>query len=110
MSIEERVVAFFKREIPDQKVLFSSKKIPIEIDSALQDFEDEPYYLVEIIERFGDEFSIDMSTLDWNAYFPYLEIGILDWILRKKDKWIKKPDLTVQMFINSAEAGRWLYD
>jgi len=51
-----------------------------------------------------------MSTLDWNAYFPYLEIGILDWILRKKDKWIKKPDLTVQMFINSAEAGRWLYD
>jgi len=54
MSIEEKVVAFFKREIPDQKVLFSSKRIPIEIDSALQDFEDEPYYLVEIIERFGD--------------------------------------------------------
>ncbi|MFD3248297.1 DUF1493 family protein [Rahnella aquatilis] len=110
MRTTDKVLAFFKREIPDSTVLFSSKKHSIGPDSVLQDFEDEPYYLAEIIEKFQDEFNVDMSSLDWNAYFPYEEIGIFDWIMRRKDKLIRKPGLTIEMFVKSAEAGRWLYD
>ncbi|MFE8103114.1 DUF1493 family protein [Brenneria goodwinii] len=107
-DIDERVLAFFRKHLPDAKVLFSKRIERVNFDTVLQDFDDEEYIL-EAVNAFHDEFNIDMTVMDWKAYFPWNEIGIWDFLKGKKIVNDKK-HLTVRMFAESVKAGRWLYD
>jgi len=110
MSIEENVFAFFKEEFPDQKILFSSKMFILERDSPLQEIEDEAYFFTLFFEKYMEKFNVEIDEINWDAYYPYEEIGFWDWILGRKHKSIRRKALTIEMFIQSAKAGKWLYD
>lgn len=66
----------------------------------------------EIMQDYFQRFDVDNSGFDFLTYWPY-EKGLLPNFLRPKSQRIldqaPKP-LTLQMLIESAKAGRWLYD
>jgi len=110
MSIEESVFAFFKEEFPDRKILFSSKMVILKKDAPLQEFEDEAYFLAVFIEKYMERFNVEIDEINWDVYYPYEEIYLWDWILGRKHKIIRRKALTVEMFFESAKAGKWLYE
>lgn len=66
----------------------------------------------EIMKDYFQRFNVDSSRFHFLSYWPY-EKGILPNFLRTASQQIPevqpKP-LTLQMLIESAKAGRWLYD
>ncbi|MHB2054107.1 DUF1493 family protein [Pantoea dispersa] len=66
----------------------------------------------EIMQDYFQRFDVDNSGFDFLIYWPY-EKGLLPNFLRPKSQRIldqaPKP-LTLLMLIESAKAGRWLYD
>ncbi|KTS18720.1 hypothetical protein RSA31_18450 [Pantoea dispersa] len=66
----------------------------------------------EIIKDYFQRFDVDSSNFDFLSYWPY-EKGILPNFLRPKSQKIQQVEpkpLTLRMLIESAEAGRWLFD
>ncbi|MDU4422618.1 DUF1493 family protein [Raoultella planticola] len=61
----------------------------------------------ELVEEFETEFGVDMSTFHLEAYYPEVKFS---WNLFKKPDPVDVPDLTIDMFIQSAKAGKWLFD
>ncbi|MBK4769860.1 MAG: DUF1493 family protein [Pantoea sp. Morm] len=66
----------------------------------------------EIMQDYFQRFDVDNRGFDFLTYWPY-EKGLIPNFLRPKSQRISdqapKP-LTLQMLIESAKAGRWLYD
>lgn len=65
------------------------------------------------LEEYAESLNVDMSNFNFRRYFPnegirFLPNAILPAYLRT-DHHVSAP-LTVNMLINSASAGRWLYD
>jgi len=66
----------------------------------------------EIMKDYFQRFDVDSSNFNFISYWPY-EKGLLPNLLRTKAHKIPelKPKLlTIQMLIESAKAGRWLYE
>ncbi|WP_338558536.1 DUF1493 family protein [Erwinia sp. E_sp_B01_3] len=66
----------------------------------------------EIMNDYFQRFNVDSSHFNFLTYWPY-EKGILPDFLRPKSQKIPEVDpkpLTLQMLIESAKVGRWLYD
>ncbi|WP_409522235.1 DUF1493 family protein, partial [Pseudescherichia sp.] len=66
----------------------------------------------EIMKDYFQRFNVDSSRFNFLSYWPY-EKGMLPNFLRPTSQRVPevqpKP-LTLQMLIESAKAGRWLYD
>lgn len=108
MVNDDEVLAFFRRELSLMTTL-TMKPIPIEMDTPLQGYAaaDE---LGDAIEKYDEVFGVDVSDLDMANYYPWkLEWFFRKWFTKEAVRQVSKP-LTVRMFVESAKAGRWLYD
>jgi hypothetical protein len=60
----------------------------------------------ELIEDYVKEFNVDMSGFNLQTYYPEIKAS---WNPFKK-QIVDVPELTIDMFIQSAKAGKWLYN
>lgn len=108
MVNDQQVLDFFKQELPQVRT-FSLKVVPLEMDEPLQDYA-EIDDLVEAIDKYSDQFGIDVSKLNIENYYPWTVPWFFrKWFTSKPVEQTKKP-LTVRMFANSAKARSWVYD
>lgn len=61
----------------------------------------------ELIDEYSREFNVDMSNFRLETYYPEVNFS---WNLLKKPEPVDVPDFTIGMLIESAKAGKWLYD
>ena len=61
----------------------------------------------ELIEDYSKEFNVDMSNFHLETYYPTVNFS---WDPFKKPEPVDVPEFTIDMFIQSAKAGRWLYE
>ncbi|WON78505.1 DUF1493 family protein [Serratia sp. UGAL515B_01] len=106
MNTDETVLQFVKDE------LRCSQLSP---DSSLSTGEHQtvPEDIYELIDKYSEKFNVDCSKIHWRRYFPQTVFPFLpNRILpdRLKSDRHKPEQLTVHMLIESAKAGRWLYD
>ena len=108
MLTDEKVLNCFRRELPVVKSLLM-KSIPLDADTILQEYA-EAEDLALAIDKFSEEFDIDVSSLNIENYLPWnIPWFFRSWFTQKPVTQSRKP-LTVRMFAESARAGRWLYD
>ncbi|CAI1882301.1 DUF1493 family protein [Serratia ficaria] len=107
MVTDEDVLRFFRSEISALATL-SFKTIPLELDTALQEYAEDDE-LAWAIEKYGEVFGVDVSGFNWDTFYPWrIEWFFRKWFTRTPLRQSKIP-LTVRMFAESAKAGRWLY-
>lgn len=106
-DIEKRVIEMFA--IRSGSYLFRKKKYDtytaessIHFDVRLDQDDVE-----ELIEDYSKAFSVDMSNFHLETYYPTVNFS---WNPFKKPEPVDVPDFTIDMFIQSAKAGRWLYE
>ncbi|WP_345828237.1 DUF1493 family protein [Erwinia sp. HDF1-3R] len=112
MVTETDVLEFFRDEL---SVPFSWKngRIALEMDTVLQDYaelDELPY----AIDDYSEKFSVNISAMNIQAYYPPVEASLLSRFFRRGQindemKQNRKP-LTVRMFAESAKIGKWMYD
>ncbi len=106
-DIEKRVIEMFT--IRSGSYLFRKKKYytytaesSIHFDVRLDQDDVE-----ELIEDYSKEFNVDMSNFHLETYYPTVNFS---WNPFKKPEPVDVPEFTIDMFIQSAKAGRWLYE
>lgn len=106
-DIEQRVITLvtrrsgvymFRRKKYDTYTAASSIHFDVKLDQ--DDVE-------ELIEDFSNEFNVDMSSFRLETYYPNVNYS---WNPFKKPEPVDVPDFTIGMLIESAKAGKWLYD
>ncbi|MFJ3458827.1 DUF1493 family protein [Scandinavium goeteborgense] len=108
MAIEDEVLTFFRRELPEQAT-WAFKSIPLQPDDILQDYCDSDD-IIYAINKFFDEFCLDPETMNLDNYFPWkTPYFFRKWFTQKPLVQSSKP-LKVRMFAEAARAGRWLND
>lgn len=103
-SIDDEIREFVKKELPLITTLFL-KVIEVMDDSTLQEIY-EPDDIDEMLEKYFIRFDVERGAFSPGNYFPWKTHSFLS---RKSANTEKKP-LTIQMLIESAKAGRWLYE
>ncbi|ELY2495225.1 DUF1493 family protein [Cronobacter muytjensii] len=105
-DIEKRVIEMFT--IRSGSYLFRKKKYDtytaessIHFDVRLDQDDVE-----ELIEDYSKAFNVDMSNFHLETYYPTVSFS---WNPFKKPEPVDVPEFTIDMFIQSAKAGRWLY-
>ncbi|MEX3140970.1 DUF1493 family protein [Serratia ureilytica] len=64
----------------------------------------------ELMEEFFEKFSVDKGGFNIKTYYPDPPMGILLKNLFRREKNLPEvPLFTIDMLIESARAGRWLY-
>lgn len=112
MVTDTEVLAFFSDEL-SVPLTWAFKKIPLELDTPLQDYagNDE---LIYAIEDYSKAFGVEMSDIDFSRYFPLEVIPFIKRVSMGRKQKLSlistRIPLTVRMFAESAKAGRWLYD
>lgn len=61
----------------------------------------------ELMEEFFREFNVDRGSFNIKIYYPDEPFS---WNPFKKSAPVPVPDFTISMLIESAKAGKWLYD
>ena len=102
--IDEEVRDFVKKELPLITTLFL-KVIEVRDDSTLQDVY-EPDDIDEMLEKYFQRFNVDRGAFSPGNYFPWETKSFFS----SKTTSTGKKALTIQMLIESAKAGRWLFD
>lgn len=84
--------------------LFNIKKVEITLttDLSIDELEAE-----DLMNDFFEKFDVDRGNFRIETYVPEQPFS---WNLFKKHPPIPVPDFTVGMLVESAKAGRWLYD
>lgn len=107
-ALEERVIALVRKHygaviIGRQPVITPDSDIDTDIGMEWSDAE-------ELMEEFFEEFSVDKAGFDIKTYYPDLPISTLFKNLFRREKDLPEaPAFTVNMLIESAKVGRWLY-
>jgi len=102
--IDDEIREFVQKELPLITTLFL-KVIEVRDDSTLQEIY-EPDDIDEMLEKYFIRFDVERGSFSPGNYFPWKTHSFLS---RKAASAEKKP-LTIQMLIESAKAGRWLYE
>lgn len=83
---------------------FTLKKQEPDLDSPLQEmFEVED--IAEMAQTLFRHFGTEYSCFDLTAYYPWKTPGLFT----RKPVVQDKAPLTIRMFVESVQAGRWLY-
>ncbi len=112
MVTETEVLEFFREEL-SIPVSWKTGRIPLEMDTVLQDYaelDELPY----AIDDYSEKFSVDISAMNIQAYYPSIDASLFSRLFKSRQindemKRLRKP-LTIKMFAESAKAGKWLYD
>lgn len=104
MSKEEEVRNLIKKhfwEMPDDASLNTGKEVVLPEDA------------LDFLEEYFEKLKVDIASFEFRRYFPNEGVGFLPNAILPKymrtDKHKPEP-LTVKMLIESARAGKWLYD
>jgi len=102
--IDDKVRDFILHELPLVTTFFL-KRVNVDDDAVLQElFEVED--VAEMAEAFFRHFHIPAGDFSVDNYYPWQGQPAFS---RKRITQNKSP-LTIRMFIESARAGRWLYE
>lgn len=88
--------------------LFNLKKVELtpetdlDIDLSIDELEVE-----DLMDDFFKKFNVERGNFNIETYYPAEPFS---WNPFKKSPPISVPDFTIGMLIESAKAGRWLYD
>ena len=106
-NIEQRVIALVTRY--SGKYMFRKKKYDTYTASSSIHFDVklDQDDVEELIKDYSREFNVNMTDFDIATYYPEVK---LSWNPFKKPELVDIPELTIDMFIQSAKAGKWLYD
>ncbi|VEI62283.1 DUF1493 family protein [Serratia rubidaea] len=112
-SIEEAVLEWYESTY-NTKPLFAKSKPVLTLETSLSTGK-YPWAREtgdEIMQDYFERFKVDSRDFNFLTYWPY-EKGLWPNFLRPKFQ--KVPDvepkpLTIQMLVESARAGRWIYD
>ena len=106
-DIEKRVIEMFT--IRSGTYLFRKKKYDnYTAESSVHfDVQLDQDDVEELVEEYSKEFNVDMSDFHLETYYPEVNFS---WNPFKKPEPVDVPDFTIDMFIQSAKAGRWLYE
>lgn len=102
-ALENNVRQFIEKELPVVTTLFL-KKVVIGDDEPLQELH-EWDDVGDMAEAYFTYFDVKPDKFSLQNYYPWKT----SFFQRKKHNLDKSP-LTIRMFIESARAGRWLYD
>lgn len=106
-DIDQRVIALitkhssyypFRKQKRDTFTAESSIHFDVRLDQG---------EVEELIADFAREFTVDVSAFNVETYYPEVKHS---WNPFKKPDPVDVPDFTIDMFIKSAKAGKWLYD
>jgi len=88
--------------------LFNIKKVEITLTTDLDtDLSIDELEAEDLMNDFFEKFDVDRGNFRIETYFPEQPFS---WNPFKKHPPIPVPDFTVGMLVESAKAGRWLYD
>lgn len=112
MSIEQDIIDLVIKYNGISILTFKRYKITLDTDLNIA-FKMAPEDASELIEQYFDNFSVAPENFNLMTYFPIVGSFLTpSFLLPKKLRPIgtqAKP-LTVRMLVESAKAGRWLYD
>lgn len=105
-SVDDTVLKFVRDELRCEE---------LDIDSSLSTGK---YLTVredvyELVDKYVEVFGVDCSSINWRRYFPILILPFLPNRImpaRLRSDRHKPQPFTVRMLVESAKAGRWLYD
>lgn len=105
-SIEQRIYELVRPYAGTY--LFNLKKVELTPDTDLDtDLSIDELEVEDLMNSFFDKFDVTRGNFILQTYYPY-EPFLLNPF--KKSPPIPVPDFTLRMLIESAKAGRWLYD
>ncbi|MGU3522593.1 DUF1493 family protein [Enterobacteriaceae bacterium C23F] len=109
MNISDAVLKMFNDEISHDTDA-NGKDILLELDSDIFGCPGDDLHYV--LNKYEKEFNVDLSGVNWSLYYPWQNKPLLDrWFkLKREEVELTRLPLTVRMFAESAEAGKWLYD
>lgn len=96
------------------KFVTDELRCQVDADSSLNTGEHAtvPEDIYEMMDKYAETFNVDCSLICWRCYFPQVVLPFLpNKILpeRLKSDRHKAEPFTVNMLIESAKAGRWIY-
>lgn len=90
------------------KYIFNIKKVELNPDIDLDtDLSIDEFEVEDLMNDFFDKFNVERGRFNIKTYYPSVA---LSWNPFKKIPPIPVPDFTIGMLIESAKAGKWLYD
>lgn len=103
-DIEQRVYEFVLKRagFPIFKKTTLTPETDLDTDLHFEDDEAQA-----LLNAFFDEFEVEPAAFSIKTYYPDAAVSLNPF---KKKVPVQVPDFTVGMLINSAKAGRWLYD
>jgi hypothetical protein len=105
-NIEERVYEIV-RQFAGAYVL-SDKPVPLTPETDLDsDLNIDELEAEDLMEQYFKVLNVDKGNFNIKTYFPETPVS---WNPFKKTEPVPVPDFTIGMLIESAIAGRWLYD
>ncbi|MCU6196221.1 DUF1493 family protein [Citrobacter cronae] len=109
MSIQDDVLKLFREEIPGY-LDENWKEVPLELDSELFDVPGDDLH--SALTRYAKEFKVDLSCVNWKPYYPWHNLPLFTrWFKANREEIeATRIPLTVRMFAESAEAGKWLFE
>lgn len=103
LSFDDLVRQFIKNKLPLVTTLF--RKVEIDDSATLQEFF-EADDIAEMTEKFFSHFNVEPARFSLSQYYPWKTRSLLS---RKRQSEDQKA-LTIAMYIESARAGKWLFD
>ncbi|SER09517.1 DUF1493 family protein [Rosenbergiella nectarea] len=105
-SIEQRIYELVRPYAGTY--LFNVKKVELTPDTDLDtDLSIDELEVEDLMNDFFEKFDVTRGNFKLQTYYPYEPFL---WNPFKKSPPIPVPDFTLRMLIESAKAGRWLYD
>ncbi|NDO79570.1 acyl carrier protein [Citrobacter sp. NCU1] len=105
-SIEERVYEFVRPYAGTY--LFNWKPVELLSETDLDtDLQIDDAEIEDFMNDFFKKFNVERGNFNIETYYPNVPFS---WNPFKKTEPVPVPDFTVGMLIESAKAGRWLYD
>ncbi|MDU6226040.1 MAG: DUF1493 family protein [Enterobacter asburiae] len=105
-NIEQRVYAHVRPYAG--KYLFNYKKVLLTPETDLDtDLNIDELEAEDLMNDFFKIFNVERGNFNIETYFPNIPFT---WNIFKKTEPIPVPDFTIGMLIESAKAGKWLYD
>jgi len=105
-SIEQRIYELVRPYAGTY--LFNLKKVELTPDTDLDsDLNIDELEVEDLMDNYFEKFNVARDNFKLQTYYPSESFS---WNPFKKSPPIPAPDFTLLMLIESAKAGRWLYD
>ena len=105
-NFEQRIYDLVRKH--DGVYLFKNKRPALTPDSDFDaDLHMEKEEAEALIEDFFSLFNVERGKFDIKTYYPDVPFS---WNPFKKCEPVSVPDFSIRMLIESAKAGKWLYD